>query len=87
MTRCIVDIDRVVVTGAGTPGLDPVELRRLVQRAVTDRLAETRLPTGPAARNSVRIEAPSITRGGAPEVAAAIAAGVARATGGERAHG
>jgi hypothetical protein len=78
----VVDIEvaRVVVTGAGARGPRTAELQGLIADALARELGAARLPTGTTMRASVRMQRP--LAGGAPAVAAAVAAGVARAAGG-----
>ncbi len=80
-----VEVERVVVTGAGAAALDVAELRGLVERAVAQEAARAPLPAGRAVRASVRVTAASLATPGA--VAAAVAAGVVRALGGGGSRG
>ena len=74
-----VDVDRVIVHGAGVDRLDGNELRALVERAVTRELSDAPLPAGRTMRAAVQITARTVTTGGAPGVAAAVASGIATA--------
>ena len=84
MTRWIhyLDVDRVVVRGAGVERLDATELRTLVERAVARELGEAQLPAGRTMRADVQITARSVAKGGAAGVAAAVASGIVDAAGG-----
>jgi hypothetical protein len=85
MTRWIhhVEVERVVVRGAGVDRLDGNELRTLIERAVARELGDAALPKGRTMRAAVQITARSVAKGGAAGVAAAVASGVASAaTGG-----
>jgi hypothetical protein len=88
MTRCVyhIDVDRVVVTGAGAEGLGASELRALIELAVAGGLARAPLPAGRTMRTAVQVSAPPIA-GGAQAVARAVAAGVAQAVGGGASRG
>ncbi len=86
MTRYHIDVDRVVVAGAGTENLDASELRALIEHAVARDLADTPLPGGRTMRASVQVAAPPLA-GGAESVASAVASGIARAVGGGSSRG
>jgi len=76
------DVDRVIVHGAGVDRLDGNELRALVERAVARELGDAALPAGRTMRGAVQITAGSVTKGGAAGVAAAVASGIANAAAG-----
>ncbi|MGZ6092914.1 MAG: hypothetical protein ACXWUG_12875 [Polyangiales bacterium] len=74
-----IDVDRVVVTGAGASSIAPTELRALVEAAVVRELTNAALPNGRAVRTSVRVDTPSSTMGDGGGLAGVIAGGVVRA--------
>jgi hypothetical protein len=85
MTRTVyqIDVDRVVITGAGAESLGAGELRALIELAVARDVANATLPAGRTMRAAVQVSTSSLTTGGGPAVANAVAAGVTRAiTGG-----
>ncbi len=81
-TTWLVNIERVVITGAAPGATDTVTLRGLVEQRIASLAAEMALPSGRAMRASVTLEARSL--GSADAVAHAVADGVARAMGGGR---
>ena len=89
MTRYVyqIDVDRVVITGAGTEGLGASELRALVELAVARDLENAQLPAGRTLRSAVQMSSPSLATGGGPAVAKAVAAGVTRAISGGSSRG
>ena len=74
----VVDIDRVVVTGAPPHGLEAAELRTLVESAVAAGLADAPPPAGRTMRDAVRIASGPLA-GGAPGIARAVATSVVAA--------
>ena len=74
--RWEIDVDRVVVHGAGTRGLDAAEVRQLVAEALVTRLRVAPLPPGRATRTEVVIRTGPLTSGGPRVVARAVADGV-----------
>ena len=90
MSRLVyrVDVGRVVVTGvppAQVARLDRAALATLVELAVARRLETAALPAGFSARLTVHATDRSVSTGGAPAIAAAVATQVAlAATGGTR---
>jgi len=82
--RWDLQIDRIVVIGAGGKAPAPAELRALVEHAVSDAVAKAPWPAGRAARASVQVSAPALT--GASGIAQAVGRGVAAALKG-RSHG
>jgi hypothetical protein len=83
-----VDVGRVIVSGVSPSTmarLDRAALQTLVTQAVAERLAGAALPAGRATRTTVQVTDRSVSTGGAPAVAAAVATQVVRAaTGGAR---
>ena len=79
-----VDVDRIVIRGAGVERLDANELRTLVEGAVARELGEAALPAGRTMRAAVQITARSIEKGVAAGLAAAVASSIATAAGGTR---
>jgi hypothetical protein len=66
-------------------GLDRAALQTLVEHAVAERLAGAVLPAGRAAHTTVQVTDRTVSSGGAPVLAAAVATHVVRAaTGGAR---
>jgi hypothetical protein len=84
--RWVIQVDRVIVRGAGN-GIEPGELRGLVQTAVGDALRDAPLPGGRAMRLGEVVDAgPGLARGPVA-VSQAIAGGIVRAAGGGSSHG
>ncbi len=84
-----IDIDRIVVTGAQVAGLDPAQLRVLVQEAVVGGLARSSLPAGRVVQASIQVQAPALGTGNGPlsrTVGAAVVNAVNRSHGAGR-HG
>jgi len=80
MTIWKLDVDRVRLVGARVGGLEPVELRALIARAVERAFETTPLPNGRAMKASVRVPVSASLEGGA--IANAVASGVSQAVGG-----
>lgn len=76
-----IDIDRVVVVGADTRGMDAGALRELVESAIAHDVAGASLPNGRTMRASVRLDAASLAGGGSV-VAKTVSTAVTRAIGG-----
>jgi hypothetical protein len=85
--RWEIDVDRVVIHGAGTRGLDVTEVRQLVADAVVARLSVAPLPPGRAMRAEVVLRTGPLTSSGSRGVARAVADGVLAAVSGGRSHG
>ena len=77
MTIWHLDVERVRLVGAQVRGLDPVELRALVEAAVSDALLSAPLPAGRAVKAFVRVETHALGDGTA--IARAVAGGVSHA--------
>lgn len=74
-------IDRVVVHGVGPGPHDAGEIRRLVDRAIGERLRTAALPAGRMMRLGVDVTSPGLRHGGGPAIASAVARGVVKAIG------
>lgn len=85
--RWQIQVDRVVVRGAPTRGLESTELLALVNAAVADALRDAQLPSGRTMRQGEVIAGGAELAGGPAGVSRAIAGGVAKAVGGGRSHG
>jgi hypothetical protein len=78
------EVDRVRLVGAQANGLQPAELRVLVESAVRNAFASSPLPKGRAMVGSVRVDVQSL--GGGTAIAGAVASAVSQ-TIGPRNHG
>jgi hypothetical protein len=76
----LIDVDRVIVRGAGVDRVDVQELHGLVARAVAHELTDAALPPGRAMRAAVQI-ASRTAPDGAASIASAVASGIAQAAG------
>lgn len=85
--RWQIQVDRVVVRGAPTRGLESAELLALVNAAVNDALRDAPLPSGRTMRQGAVVAAGAELAGGPAGVSRAIASGIAAAVGGGRSHG
>jgi hypothetical protein len=74
-----IEIDRIVIHGAATIGLSTAAVNTLARAAIETEMANAPLPAGRTMCAAVRVNAPSVATGAAPEIARAIAYGVARA--------
>lgn len=85
--RWRIDVDRVVVRGAPTRGLDQAELLVLIDAAVADAMRGAALPAGRTVRQGDVIAAGAELAGGPAGVSRAIAGGIVAAVGGGKGHG
>ena len=85
--RWRIDVDRVVVRGAPTRGLDQAELLVLIDAAVADAMREAALPAGRTVRQGEVIAAGADVTAGPAGVSRAIAGGIVAAVGGGKGHG
>jgi len=81
--RWQITVDRVVLRGVPTGGLDAAEIGRQVREAVSEGLSDAPLPAGRAMRATVVVEAGAVAGDGGAAIGRAVGGAIVRAaTGG-----